>query len=225
MKFFFLKIPIVGQYAKKAYRKIKGIPEFKSSEKYWEDRYKSGGNSGAGSYNNLAEFKGEVINSFIQKEKIFSIIEFGCGDGNQLKYLNIKEYIGFDVSEKAIELCTEMYKNDNSKEFKSIDAYGNERAELTMSLDVIYHLVEDQTYIKYMSTLFDASDKYVIIYSSNNDKKKSIVPHVKHRKFTDWVEENQKNFKLLEHIPNKYPLIDDGARESFADFYVYKKYK
>ena len=39
------------------------------SKKYWNNRYVKGGNSGAGSYNNLAQFKGDVINNFIKKMK------------------------------------------------------------------------------------------------------------------------------------------------------------
>ena len=53
-----------------------------SSREYWEQRYSMGGTSGAGSYDKLAEFKVEVINSFMKKYQISSVIEFGCGDGN-----------------------------------------------------------------------------------------------------------------------------------------------
>lgn len=102
-------------------------------------------------------------------------------------------------------------------------SYNNETAELTLSLDVIYHLIEDQTFIDYMNTLFKASNKFVIIYSSNTDKNKLSAPHVKHRKFTDWVEKNQTSFKLIEYIPNKYPFDGNGEKPSFSNFFIYKK--
>jgi hypothetical protein len=57
---------------------------FKSSETYWIARYKRGGDSGRGSYGKLAQFKAGVINKFVEANKINTIIEFGCGDGNQL---------------------------------------------------------------------------------------------------------------------------------------------
>lgn len=44
-----------------------------------------GGTSGAGSYGVLAEFKAEVINSLLLEHSILTAIEFGCGDGSQLK--------------------------------------------------------------------------------------------------------------------------------------------
>jgi SAM-dependent methyltransferase len=223
MKNMIERILLVGNLVSKKYRKIKGIPEFTTSGEYWENRYRIGGNSGAGSYNNLADFKAEIINGFLENKKNISVIEFGCGDGNQLKYLNLKKYLGYDVSEKAIQLCTEIYKKDSTKSFKLLSSHCDEIAELTLSLDVIYHLIEDQTFSNYMNKLFEASSKYVIIYSSNTNERKSKAPHVKHRKFTDWVERNQKSFKLLEHVPNKYPFDGDGARTSFADFFIYEK--
>lgn len=195
---------------------------FKSSE-YWKNRYNSGGNSGAGSYNNLAIFKSEIINKFIEENNISNAIEFGCGDGNQLKLLNSINYIGLDVSEKAIEMCQNIFKDDDKKTFKKLDLYNNEKADLSLSLDVIFHLVEDDVYQNYMKNLFKSSNKYVIVYSSNDEKKKHSSPHVKHRKFTDWVEKNRKDFTLVKFIPNKYPFDGDGDNTSFADFYIYKK--
>ncbi len=217
------RIPLFGDLFVKLYRKIKPAQHFTTSGDYWEKRYKLGGNSGAGSYNNLAEFKGKVINSFFESKKIVSAIEFGCGDGNQLKYLKPQNYTGYDVSKKAIQLCKKLYKKDDTKTFKLMNTYNNEKAEVGISLDVIYHLIEDQTYFNYMNTLFKASKKYVIIYSSNtNDNQLSSV-HVKHRKFTEWIENNQQKFKLIEHIPNQYPFDGDGKKTSFADFFIYEK--
>jgi len=44
------------------------------------------------------------------------------------------------------------------------------------------------------------------------------------RKFTDYVAQNFKQWKLLQTIPNMYPVSRFGESEgSFADFYVYAK--
>lgn len=218
------KIPLFGNLIVKLYRKIKKAPHFENSEQFWKDRYKFGGNSGSGSYNNLAEFKGKIINAFLDNKDIKSVIEFGCGDGNQLKYLNPNKYLGYDVSEKAIQLCKEIFKNDNTKIFKLMNSYlDNERAELTMSLDVIYHLVEDHIYLKYMNRLFESSEKYVIIYSSNINENEYDGSWVRNRKFTDWVENHKNEFKLIDHIINEFPYDGDGTRTSHADFFIYEK--
>ena len=76
-----------------------------SSRDYWENRYKNGGNSGAGSYNNLAAFKAKVINNFVTENNINTILELGSGDCNQLSYANYKNYFGYDFSKTAIDIC------------------------------------------------------------------------------------------------------------------------
>jgi hypothetical protein len=195
------------------------------SKKYWENRYNEGGNSGVGSYNFFAEFKADVINNFVSENKINTVIEFGHGDGNQLKLANYSNYIGFDVSETAVEECRKLFDKDNNKTFKLLREYNNEKADLTLSLDVIFHLIEDNVYEDYMEKLFNSSNKYVIIYSSNssNVEKERTVTHVKHRKFSTWVEKNRSTWKLIKHIPNKYPYKGDYKTGSFADFFIYKK--
>ena len=223
MKKFIQRIPVLGDLASKAYRKLRGNPGFKTSWEYWEDRYRFGGNSGAGSYDRLAAFKGEVIEEFREQHAIADVIEFGCGDGNQLQYFHPRSYLGFDVSRKAVHLCRERYGNDPSKRFEELTAYAGETAELTLSLDVIYHLVEDSAYTAYMDLLFRAARRFVIIYSSNTDDDTDSAPHVRHRRFTDRVEREYPDFTLVRHIPNRYPYDGDDTRTSKADFFLYER--
>ena len=192
------------------------------SAKYWENRYKNQGNSGAGSYGVLAEFKADVINNFIKEHNINNVIEFGCGDGNQLELFKIHNYTGFDVSDTILDYCKRKFRLNKDYKFKNMTEYADERAELTLSLDVIYHLIENNVYEEYMNRLFDSSDKYVIIYASNKNEEHYV--HVKHRKFTNWVERNKEDWKLIKVIPNKYPYNPDKPDEtSFADFYIFER--
>lgn len=215
------KIKLVQKLAKL----VKGNAKFKSTGDYWESRYAAGGNSGAGSYNALAEYKAEIINAYVKEKNIASVIEFGCGDGNQLRYFDFKSYLGFDISATVIANCRKKYAADSTKSFEVITNYTNQSAELTMSLDVIYHLVEYETFDAYMKTLFAASKKYVIVYSSNEDnhENNNVAAHVKHRKFTTWVEKNASQFKLTNFIKNKYPYNGVNEVSSYADFYFYEK--
>ena len=64
------KLPIISNLFKKCGEKL-DLLRFRDSKHYWEDRYASGGNSGSGSYNKLAEFKSEVINAFVCPMTIF----------------------------------------------------------------------------------------------------------------------------------------------------------
>lgn len=201
-----------------------------SSDMYWEKRYEKGGNSGAGSYGRLAEFKAEYLNKFATEHKVATVIEFGCGDGNQLKMFKFKKYIGLDISKTSIAMCIDQYAKDKSKSFYLYDQGSFQdnfhlfSADLVLSLDVLYHLVEDEVFEKYMKDLFAASTKYVIIYATDTDDNRwGQAQHVKYRKFTDWAEKNIKGWKLVEHIPNKYEFKTNDIDETTADFYIYKK--
>jgi SAM-dependent methyltransferase len=85
--------------------------------KYWEDNYASGGNSGLGSYGVLALFKAEVINEYIKEQQVKSVIEFGCGDGNQLLFMKYADYLGLDISPTSVQMCARMFGKDLSKSF------------------------------------------------------------------------------------------------------------
>jgi SAM-dependent methyltransferase len=218
-------IPVVGPIARRIYRKLINPPEpFHGSESYWKKRYEAGGNSGAGSYNQLAEFKAEILNAFVSENEIRSVIEYGCGDGNQLNLAQYPKYIGFDVSSEVLSICLKRFADDGTKSFMLMETYGGETAELTLSLDVIYHLVEDSVFVDYMKRLLDSSQRFVIIYSSNVDENPDgTASHVRHRHFSKWIEDNKAEWKLLKHIPNKHPGNGDTGSGSFADFYIYSK--
>lgn len=196
---------------------------FAGSAKYWEGRYKARGTSGAGSYNKLAEFKANIINNFVEASLIKTVIEYGCGDGNQLKLSKYPSYIGFDVSSEAVAICARLFSNDHSKTFKLLDEYDGELADLTLSLDVIYHLVEDDVFHAYMKLLFESSRQYVIIYSSNKQRQAIFQnAHVKHRRFSEWIDLHKPEWQLTQVIPNKYPYSITNLKGSFAEFYIYK---
>ncbi|MCX6043993.1 MAG: hypothetical protein NT075_02690 [Chloroflexi bacterium] len=189
-----------------------------NSSTYWEKRYAQGGTSGDGSYGQLAQFKANVINQFVREHAVQSVIEYGCGDGNQLQLFTFPSYLGFDVSPTVIQLCQKRYAGDSSKAFKLISDYQGETAPLTLSLDVLYHLVEEPIYTAYLNRLFASAQAYVIIYSTNFDENSLIrTPHGKHRCFTNWVTQNCADWQLVQRIANQYP------EASSADFYIYAK--
>jgi len=209
MKKFLIK-KVINKYLRKK--------KFPGSKQYWEQRYKEGGNSGDGSYNRKAKFKADILNDFIVENNINSVIEFGCGDGNQLLYAKYPEYIGLDVSVTAISMCIKKFTDDTTKSFYLYDQFAFKdnhnlfRSELTISLDVIYHLVEDAVFDKYMQHLFDSAVKYVIIFASDNDS--AVRYHVRWRQFTKWIKTNRPDWKMIKKTENE---------EFENDFYFFEK--
>jgi SAM-dependent methyltransferase len=211
------RVPVIGP----AIRKLRAPQYVASSADYWESRYRSGGDSGAGSYNRLASFKAKFLNDFVADQRVQSVIEFGSGDGAQLALAKYPRYTGIDVSKTAIDVCRKRFANEATYAFLHSTEVGDEvRAELTLSLDVIYHLVEDEVFDSYMHQLFGASTKWVIIYASNEERAEAA--HVRHRTFTRWIERNRPDFDLVKVVQNPYPYDPaDLLNTSFADFYVY----
>ncbi len=228
MKDIIKQIPLLGRVAKRIYCGLfacRRKPErFPGSAAYWEKRYSAGGNSGVGSYALFAEFKADVLNGFVATHHVQTVVDFGCGDGNQLSLAKYPAYLGFDVTSTAISQCQELFKSDTHKAFRLMSEYNGENADLALSLDVIYHLVEDNVFEHYMRTLFEASNRYVIIYASDSDDNRGYEgTHVRHRKFTRWIQENLPHWKLVEHLPNRYPYRGDYRKGSFAEFFIYEK--
>jgi cyclopropane fatty-acyl-phospholipid synthase-like methyltransferase len=196
------------------------------SQNYWEKRYLKGGDSGDGSYGKLAEFKAKIINRFVKINEIKTIIEWGCGDGNQLTYMNYPVYVGFDVSQAVIANCNKKFKKEENKTFLHIDEYTNQSATLTISLDVIFHLIEDHIFNDYMNRLFNSSQKFVIIYSSNTSEQFETVPkHFRQRKFTKWIKKYKSEFLQIDKIKNEYPYDINSGKGSVSDFYFFQKSK
>lgn len=198
---------------------------FKGSAAYWDARYRAGGTSGAGSYGRLAAFKAEVLNEFVRGHGVRTIVEFGSGDGAQLALADYPDYVGVDVSPAAVALCTRKFQGDAAKRFFLADKLPAPFGpfDLALSLDVIYHLVEDATFEAYMHGLFERATAHVAIYASDRDQP-GPSPHVRHRAFTPWVAVHRPDWRYAGKMPNRYPFDPaDPDETSFADFHFFEK--
>lgn len=222
----FLKNKIKNIQLETVLRRLLNRPKlsFDNSSSYWERRYQNKKTSGAGSYGRLATMKANVLNEFVEQHNIQSVIEFGSGDGNQLDLANYPYYIGVDVSQTAIQWCKKKFNGDSSKIFIHLSEYYDQSADLSLSLDVIYHLIEDEIFENYMANLFDAGTRFVIVYSSNYVDPNYAGSHVLHRRFTDWVATKRTNFRMIKTLANPYPYKStDPKNTSFSDFYFYER--
>jgi SAM-dependent methyltransferase len=227
LKNFIKSIPLVGPTASRlsqlpVFAHVRRLA-FPGSAAFWETVYREGGTSGPGSYGRLAEFKAEILNEFVRTRNIQTVIEFGCGDGNQLQLARYPEYVGVDVAAASIRRCSALFAQDSTKHFYRADALPKDLGmfDLALSLDVIYHLIEDSIFDDYMRRLFGVSQRHVIIYSSNYDAL-AEGPHVQHRKFTTWISENARDWQPEGFVANRFPYNAQRLHEtSFSDFYFY----
>jgi hypothetical protein len=195
---------------------------FSDSANYWERNYAQGATSGPGSYGGYADAKARFLNNLALERGVGSVIEFGCGDGNQLSLAEYPSYIGLDVSRTAVALCQRRFADDPSKSFFLYDGgcftdrAGVFAADMALSLDVVYHLIEDAVFEAYLTHLFGAGRELIVIYSTNMEVH-GTAPHVRHRRFTPWVEAHCPGWRLAG--------TTTGPSTEFAraDFYVYER--
>ena len=223
-KRFIRKIPLLGSGLAKARKLLAPGVEFNNSAQYWEDRYRIGGDSGAGSYGRLASFKAKVLNRFVEEFQVDHVVEYGFGDGAQLSLANYRKYTGFDISKTAVETCRQKFSDKPQYDFlhtsENHDREGS--YDLALSLDVIFHLVEDEVFDAYMKRLFRSSRRFVIIYAYNFERK-TRSRHVLGREFMTWCDANAAQWRLIRHIENYYPY-ESANRESTSpsDFYIFE---
>lgn len=192
---------------------------YPGSKAYWERRYANGGDSGTGSSGVLAAYKAGVLNRFIAEQGITSILELGCGDGQQLQLAQYPKYVGLDIAPSAIARCQQIFSADPSKTFAVYTPNRFEpldlQAELGLSMEVIFHLTKENEYRTYLRDLFGSAQKWVVVFSSDEpDSTEGVFPHFKPRRFTpdvppDWV--------LRQHLPNPHRDI------SISDFFFFEK--
>ena len=188
--------------------------KFSNSAKYWEDRYFYGGNSGKGSYFENAAEKADYLNAKINQYNIDTIVDIGCGDGNNLKLFESRNYYGFDVSRTIIDYNKKLYDQDKNKKFILIDDNFEKilmdvrnrkdtKNLMCVSFDVIGHLVEDNVYRDHLENFSSLNPDYLIISCYDGDVEYDLsMAHIKQRNYSkDLID---KGWKLVDvHPTNK----------------------
>ncbi len=178
---------------------------------YWDARYAGGGTSGAGSHGDLAHFKADVISEALRKHDCASVIEFGCGDGENLGLYETKQYTGLDVSRVAVEQCRAIYEGDATRRFSHYEPGApspgeSRRADAVLSLDVLYHVIDDSIYRASLADIFDAATKLVILYTSLDAWKSEPYAKGSHVRHRDTLSDlGNYPWQVAKVIPNRYP--------------------
>jgi hypothetical protein len=122
-----------------------------------------------------------------------------------------------------VRRCRDKFKNDPRRRFLLYDpiAFRAEtavfQADLALSMDVVFHLIEEEIFAKYIDELFSAATRHVIIYSTNFDKSYP-KPHQVDRHFTACLEQRMPDWELTQTVVNPYK-----GKEVQADFFVYAR--
>lgn len=197
---------------------------FRGSGDYWRQRYRLGGDSGEGSGGVWADYKARVLNAFVEEQGITEIIEFGCGDGRQLELAEYPLYLGLDISPEAVALCRLRFVSDASKQFMLLDEYVGQKADLSLSLDVLFHLVEDGVYFDYLERLFKAGRRFVVVYATSIGNKPKTLRHVRHRPVEADIATRFPGFARRADLEARLPAPPGEQGEGgYTRFFIYQR--
>jgi hypothetical protein len=71
-----------------------------------------------------------------------------------------------------------------------------------------------------MRRLFSHSRRYVAIYASDYDAL-THATHVRHRRFTAWVDKNARHWQLERVVPNRFPFDPKEPDETSPSYFYF----
>jgi len=161
-------------------KKTKGVDPTFNYKKYWEERYSRGRDSGSGSYGKNAAFKAEIVNRVIEDYHCKNMVEFGCGDANQMTLFTRIPYVGYDISSTIIERDKKKYADLPQSEFLIMDMgadYSNIK-DLSICVDVLFHLTIEEDWLKLIDHVCKAGKKMIVITTNTEEIREEYFPHV-----------------------------------------------
>jgi SAM-dependent methyltransferase len=186
--------------------------------RYWERRYRAGRSSGRGSEGQIALAKAVYVNRVIERESVASIIDWGVGDGTVMSHVTGEVgYTGVDISPTILARLRRKFGSRGEFLLADIAALRHLHADMALSMDVIFHLVNDLDYERYLSRLFDSANRFVLICSTDFDDEGRSARHVRHRHWTSKVRARFPQWILDEVGPWAVGFDDRSA------FYLYKR--
>lgn len=187
-----------------------------NTRRYWNRRYQRGSGSSFEPHEGVINFETGLINEFIKKHEIKSVLDMGCGDGSVFQRLrNLPIYHGMDISSIIIARMQQKYEKDDSRMFFEPHTMPDYYYDLVISIDTIYHLVNDHEYIDYLEKLEKKCKNYLIISSTNYNAYYG-GGYIRHRAFLKDIKDL--GFKLLKKVDSPFDTDQCG-------YFVFEKLK
>lgn len=178
---------------------------------FWDDRYRRGDRA-----TDAVADKAAYVNEAIARYGIRTMIDWGCGAGDQLAHFDLngmERYVGTDVSIEAIRQARERFPDLYFIHRPKLRV--KEAAELSLSLDVIFHQTTEELFVSHLDDVFDRASRLVVIRSTNTGSGQMGVV-TQHHWFTPVVAIRFPDWKL----------VDGGQGGQFGSaraFYAYEK--
>lgn len=190
---------------------------------YWFHRHRRGAGrrefeaDGRGSAGHLRAYKAAFVNAMARKYDCRTAIDLGCGSAWLYGLTSFDEYTGFDISPSAIWRAYLEHGCPKNAEFHIFDPERTElrRADVAVSLDVVYHITEEVDLWAYLAAMCEAARRLIVVYAADEDPVETDPPHIARRRFVPLIE--KRGWRLAESPEN--PYADDP--DVMSRFYVF----
>ena len=153
---------------------------------YWQERYKQGIGSGAGSQGVELRWKRDVYRLISRTFDVASILDIGCGDGafaaeSLPKGGPLPDYLGVDVAPHP--------DFPDHLSVQAADAVEDDlpEADLVLCLDVLFHIASRERHDALVRRIFEKAKKVAFV-ATLNESANVTAPHVFYYPFA-WPQE------------------------------------
>jgi hypothetical protein len=164
------------------------------SREYWDRRWRYGppcpGSNGA-----EAVAKAEWVNAVVRDLDVKTMVDGGCGDGSQALMFDVPVYLGVEVAESAYRFAARRLRACPNRAVV-LAAPGTQlsvRADLSASLDVVFHLVDEYEYEEWLGNVFGSGRRFVAVHGTNYESEPEA--HMRHHAIVD---DAPREFRLIE---------------------------
>lgn len=161
---------------------------------YWIERYNRGGSSGAASYGRSAVARGQYISTLIRGYQCTHVIDFGCGDVDQVQQIKVPFYMGVDASSFIIRKCIQH----THRCFRIATTVPSDRTDAILLLDMIKCLTDDFSYHEVLRTTFLHPTATIVIIAAK-DHNLWESSHIRHRGFSLHIAETYTDWTRIEN--------------------------
>jgi len=134
---------------------------------FWENRYHTNLELGSeiGTRGEHLEYKKRIIEEIITKYTPASILDIGCGDLEVMKSMNIKHYVGIDLSKTIIKRNQSLKPEWNFFQgtFLNLCKTHKLQADFVICLDVLIHQQNYKEYFPFVRKIVNSCDKIGLI--------------------------------------------------------------
>jgi SAM-dependent methyltransferase len=141
----------------------------------------------------------KIFSKYIKKE--FHVLDFGCGTGELLKYLNCKYKLGVEINKYS-----QSYLKKNKINFTNNLKSVKKKFDVVFALSVIDHLKNPNDTIKQLVAKLKKNGKLIIIIRQDSKNQKPINSSYKEHLYS-W---SLLSFSNLINTQDQIKLIDSG---------------